>query len=58
MFFFTNVRMTQKDKVIGNDSISIHQNKVIKFFVKVNVNRFFDDMHSMLYRVPFLKRYR
>ena len=35
-----HVRMTQKDKVIGDDSIRIHQNNAIGFFVKVNVNRF------------------
>ena len=34
-----HVRMTQKDKVIGDDSIRIHQNNAIGFFVKVNVNR-------------------
>ena len=33
------VRMTQKDTVIGDDSIRIHQNNAIGFFVKVNVNR-------------------
>ena len=34
-----HVRMTQKDKVKGDDSIRIHQNNAIGFFVKVNVNR-------------------
>ena len=52
-----HVRMTQKDKVIGDDSIRIHQNNAIGFFVKVNVKTL-DDIRSMLYRVPFLKRYR
>ena len=35
-----HVRMTQKDTVIGDDSIRIHQNNAIGFFVTVIVNRF------------------
>ena len=35
-----HVRMTQKDTVIGDDSIRIHQNNAIGFFVKVNFHSF------------------
>ena len=38
-----HIRMTQKDKVIGDDSIRIHQNNAIGFFV----NRLKVDSHMV-----------
>ena len=52
-----HVRTIQKDTVIGDDSIRIHQNNAIGFFVKVNVNRFWMIFVACFIGYLFLKRY-